>query len=248
MDKVVVVTGASGGIGSAIAERFGAKGAKVLVNYASSPDRADETVRAINKGTGQAFSYKADVRVYREVHAMFEACIQKWQRIDILINSAGGQLVKLAGRVDPLLVDTTEEEWDLVLDVNLKGTFHSLKAVVPYMKKQGGGNIVLIGSGAGLKPAKHQSAYAASKAGVLGLMKATVQEVGEYNIKINTVCPGYTPHKYLPEIKEVMEFTRRSNALGRSLPLVDFADFVVYIAQMDNTSGQIFNIDSRAIF
>jgi 3-oxoacyl-[acyl-carrier protein] reductase len=248
MDKVVIVTGASGGIGSAIAERFGAKGARVLVLYASSPDRADEVVRTINKGPGQAFSYKADVSVYEEVRAMIDECIRKWQRIDILVNSAGGPLTRLAGKGDALLVDTAEEDWDLVLNVNLKGTFHMLKAVLPYMKKQREGNIVLIGSGSGLKPGKRQSAYAASKAGVLGLMKAAVQEVGEDNIKINAVCPGYTPHRYLPEIEAVMEFTRKSNALGRTLPLEDFADFVVYVAQMDNTSGQTFNIDSRAIF
>jgi 3-oxoacyl-[acyl-carrier protein] reductase len=248
MDKVVVVTGASGGIGSAIAVRFGANGAKVLVHYASSPERADEVVRVINKGPGRAISYKADVRVYDEVRAMIDETVQKWQRIDILVNSAGGPITTLSGKGDTLLLDTGEEDWDLVVDTNLKGTFHCLKAVGPYMRRQGGGNIVLIGSGSGLKPRKNQSAYAAAKAGVLGLMKVAFQEFGEYNIKINTVCPGHIPHKFLKENKANLELVVKSNALGRTLPLEDFASFVVYVAQMDNTSGQTFNIDSRSIF
>jgi len=147
-----------------------------------------------------------------------------------------------------LLVDHSEEEWDLVVDVNLKGSFNCIRAVAPQMIKQRDGHIILVSSGTGIRPGKLMSSYAAAKAGIFGLMKAAARELGEYNIKVNAVNPGQIIHELLPLSEITQEGYINETMLGRRSNPQDFADFVVYLSQKNNISGQIFNLDSRVLF
>lgn len=165
-----------------------------------------------------------------------------------MVNAAGGPLALLTRKENNLLLDHSEEEWDLVVDVNLKGTFNCIKAVAPQMIKQRDGNIILISSGTGIRPGKLMSSYAAAKAGVFGLMKAAARELGEYNIKINAVNPGFVIHKSMVLGGVNVESSLAERVLGRLLNAEDLAEFVVYLSQKNNISGQIFNLDSKILF
>ncbi len=249
MEKVVIVTGAAGGLGSEIARRFGTAGARVVVNdIARSQTAAEELAAEINRGPGEAFTYQADVRSYEALNAMVEETVRKWDRVDIVVNVAGGNLAMLTKEKNKLLLEHSEEEWDLVVDVNLKGSFNCLRAVAPQMIKQGDGHIILVSSGTGLRPAKLMSSYAAAKAGVFGLMKAAAREFGEYNIKVNAVNPGLITHERLILDPINPDGYISNTMLGRLSTPEDFADFVVYLSQKNNISGQTFNMDSTVLF
>ncbi len=251
MDKVVIITGAAGGLGSEIAKRFGSDGAKVVVNDIGRAQAAAENlVDEINKGLGEAFAYQADVRSYEQLAAMVEEAVRRWSRVDVAVNVAGGNLSMLTRKENKLLLEHSEKDWDIVVDVNLKGSFNCLKAVAPQMIKQRDGHIILISSGIGLRPRERMSSYAAAKAGVFGLMKAAALELGEYNIKVNVVNPGLIIHESLPANAgvQVSEGYVNETMLHRLSNREDFADFVVYLSQKNNISGQIFNLDSRVLF
>ncbi len=247
MEKVVIVTGATGGLGSAIARRFGATGAKIVL-MGKTQAAINRLSDDINKGPGQSFTYQADIRHYEELQGMVEETVKRWGRIDVVVNAAGGTLAMLTKKQNKLLLDHTEEDWDLVMDVNLKGSFNVLRAVVPQMIKQRGGHIILISSGTGLRPGKLAASYAAAKSGVNGLMKAAALEVGGYNIKVNAVNPGLITHEQLVLGGITTEGYINETMLGRLSNPEDLADFVVYISQKDNISGQIINTDSRVLF
>ncbi|MBI2860437.1 MAG: SDR family NAD(P)-dependent oxidoreductase [Chloroflexi bacterium] len=235
MDRVVIVTGATGKLGPEIARRFGATGAKVVVNdNRQSSELAEGLAAEINKGPGKCFAYKADVRRYEDWQGMVEETLRRLNRIDVVVNLAGGNLGKLTGKENKLLLDHNEEDWDLVIDVNLKGTFNCLRAVAPQMIKQREGHFILISSLQGVKPRALVSSYSAAKAGVFGLMKAAALEFGQYNIKVNAVNPGgETP------------VTKKDCVLGRFSTQGDLADFIVYLSQTDNISGQTFHVGNR---
>jgi len=249
MKKVVIVTGAGGGLGSEISRRFGATGAKVVLDdIPIAQNRIEMLSNEINKGPGQSFAYQADVRNYEELKVMVEETVKKWGRIDVIVNSAGGNLEMLTKTKSKSLLDHSEEEWDLVIDVNLKGSFNCIKAVAPQMIKQRDGYIILVSSGTGIRPRKLMSSYAAAKSGVNGLMKAAARELGEYNIKVNAVNPGLITHGLLDQNASRPEAYISETMLGRLSNPQDFADFVVYLSQKNNISGQIFNLDSRVLF
>ncbi|MBI4186954.1 MAG: SDR family oxidoreductase [Chloroflexi bacterium] len=247
MEKVVIVTGATGGLGAEIARRFGSAGARVVVNGRTQAT-VERLAGELNKGPGKVFGYAADVSSYQQVKAMVEATVERWGRVDVLVNAAGGTLAMLTGKADKLLLEHTEEEWDLVVDVNLKGTFNCLKAVAPQMIKQKGGHIILVSSGSGIKPGWLMSSYTAAKAGVFGLMKAAARELGEYDIKVNAVCPGLIVHERTGMYQAKIENSLRDTMLGRLSDPAEFADFIVYLSQKANISGQTFNLDSKILF
>jgi 3-oxoacyl-[acyl-carrier protein] reductase len=248
MDKVAIVTGAGGGLGSEICRKLVSTGANVaLTDVAQEP--MNKVAEEINKGPGQSFAYRADVREYEEVKAVVEETVGKWGRIDVLVNAAGGTLSMLARKDKKLLVDHTEEEWDLVVDVNLKGSFNCIKAVAPQMIKQKDGHIILVSSGTGLRPGPFMSSYAAAKAGIFGLMKAAARELGEYNVKVNAVNPGLIPHALLyPPGGQAPDAYIPQTMLGRLAAPEDLADLIIFLGQRNNLSGQIFNNDSRVFF
>jgi len=245
MERVVIIIGATGGLGSEIARRFGTAGAKVVVSDISL-QAAEKLSEEINSSQGQSIAYKADVLNYEELKNMVELTVKKWQKVDVLLNAAGGTLAMLTKQNNKLLWEHSEREWDLVVNINLKGVFNCIKAVAPQMIKQRDGHIILIASGSGLRPGKLISSYAAAKAGVIGLMKAAARELGEYNIKVNGVNPGLITHRSMFMGGTIPDEYIAETMLGRLSTAEDLASFMVNLSQTTSTSGQIFNLDSRS--
>ncbi len=248
MDKVVIITGASGGIGSVAALKFGAEGGRVVLADKAT-EKASEIAAEINRGPGQAIVCQADVRDFGQIEGMVKTTLEKWRRIDVLLCLAGQFLRHLRGNTEEKrLIDHTEEDWDLVLDTNLKGTFYCMKAVIPQMMAQKQGHIVIMSAGTGLRGKAFQSAYAASKAGLFGLMKSAAWELGPYNVQVNAICPGLTVHPSLKPFGSDVDFYTGEAALHRYGGPDEVAKFMVHLTGMQNISGQILNIDSRILF
>ena len=181
---VALVTGASRGIGRAIALRLAAEGVKVAVNYNSGAAPAQELVHDITAGGGKAEAIQSDVSDEAQVKAMVAQVRKKWNRLDILVNNAGI-------RKDRLLMRMTTQEWDDTLNVNLRGAFFCTKAVLPSMVRQRRGRIINMSSVVGLAGNPGQANYAASKAALIGLTKSVAKEVARRNITANALAPGY---------------------------------------------------------
>ncbi|MBM3559351.1 MAG: SDR family NAD(P)-dependent oxidoreductase, partial [Alphaproteobacteria bacterium] len=182
-DKVALVTGASMGIGAAIAERYAKEGATVAVNYLKSPDKAQEVVGRIVKAGGRAKAYRADVSQVAEIERLIAEVMKDNGRIDILVNNAG------VFRTVPVL-ETTEAIWDEQLDLNLKGYFFAVKTLVPHWRKAGGGKVVNISSIAGTGAFPNCPAYCAAKGGVVNLTRALAAELSKDCINVNSIAPG----------------------------------------------------------
>lgn len=183
-NKVAIVTGASRGIGRAIALALGKEGANIVVNYCRSENKAKNVVHEIKAFHVKTIAIKTDVSKADEVKSLVEKTLEEFGRIDILVNNTG---VETMNR----LLDITEEEWDYVMGINAKGTFLCSKAVADHMIKSGrGGRIVNIASMAGKTGAEFLSHYSASKAAIIAFTKAAAKELAPYKIHVNCVCPG----------------------------------------------------------
>ena len=182
--KPALVTGASKGIGAAIAFRLAEMGVKVAVNYNKSRDEAAQVVETIKENGGEAFMVHADVSKVDQVKAMVEKVKETWGNVEILVNNAG--IID-----DGLLVRMSDDAWDSVIATNLNGTFYCTRAVIRTMLRQRWGRVINIGSVVGIRGNAGQSNYAASKAGIIGFTKALAKEVANRNITINTVTPGF---------------------------------------------------------
>lgn len=183
-DKIAIVTGASRGIGAAIAKRLGADGATVIVNYAGSEDAAGEVVTAITDAGGSAEAFQADVSDAAQVKALFDHVIKSHGGIDILVNNAG--IVK-----DTLILTMRDPDWQRVMDVNLSGVFHCTKAALRPMMRKRAGKIVNVSSVSAMRGGRGQANYAAAKGGVVSFSRATAIEVAELGIQVNAVLPGF---------------------------------------------------------
>lgn len=183
-DKVAVVTGGSRGIGRAIATRLGRLGARVLVNFAANESAALEVKRQIEENGGLASIHCFDVSCFDSVQRFFDDTLKQCGRIDILVNNAGINR-------DGLLVRMKEEDWDSVLDTNLKGAFNCIRGVTKAMMKQREGRIINISSVIGAIGNAGQANYGASKAGLIGLTRSIARELGPRGIFVNAVAPGY---------------------------------------------------------
>ena len=182
--QVALVTGASRGIGAVIAQRLAQDGAKVAVNYQASEAAAAQVVAAINAAGGAAISLAGDVSQEEAAQALVKQTVAQWGRIDILVNNAG--ITR-----DRLLLRMTPQDWDEVLQVNLRGAFLCTKYVMPQLIRQRSGRIVNISSVIGLSGNPGQANYAAAKAGLIGFTKATAREVASRNITVNALAPGF---------------------------------------------------------
>lgn len=183
-ESVAIVTGAARGLGRAIALELAAAGAKVVVNYAGSHEKAQEIVQMIAAAGGEAIAVQADVSQAEDVERLLKATLDKYGKVDILVNNAG------IAR-DNLLLRMKEGDWDAVLATNLKGVFLCTKAVSKGMLKQRSGVIINISSVVGLSGNAGQANYAAAKAGVIGFSKSMAKELASRGIRVNAVAPGY---------------------------------------------------------
>ena len=183
--KVALVTGGTAGIGEAIARRFAAEGAAVAVIASTDLDKAQRVVDAIERAGGTARAFCADIARVAEVRRMVAEVLDAFGRVDILVNCAGIVDVTPAGETD-------EATYDRIMDVNVKGTFFCVNAVVPHMKARGSGRIINISSIGGLAGIATRSVYCASKAGVITLTKALASELAPHGIHVNAIAPGHT--------------------------------------------------------
>ena len=238
-DKVAVVTGSSRGIGRAIALQLAKGGAKMVINYRADEAAALEVVEQVKAGGGEAIAVQADVSQVAEAEALIDAAKQVFGRIDILVNNAGTTR-------DTLLMRMTEEEWDLVIDTNLKGTFNCIKAVSRQMMRQRYGRIVNITSVAGIAGNAGQANYASAKAGIIGLTKTVAKELGSRGITCNAVAPGLVPTDLTASLPQnFCDLAIERTPLGRMGTPEDMAAAVAFFASDDAgfVTGQVLAVD-----
>jgi len=196
--KVAVVTGASRGIGRAIALELARRGARVVVNYYRNAEAAAEVVTAIKAAGGQAIAVQADVGDFEQAAGLIQAALDAFDRIDILVNNAGTTR-------DQLLMLMKERDWDDVLRTNLKSVFNCCKAAARPMVRQRRGRIINITSVSGIAGQGGQTNYAASKAGIIGFTKSLAKELGPRNITVNAVAPGFIPTDLTADLPEELK-------------------------------------------
>lgn len=239
--KNIIVTGASRGLGKEIALAFGRSGARVIVHFVSRKQEAEAVAEAIVRAGGEAIPFKADVRLAREVERMVDYAVKNWGVLHVFVNNAGVNK-------DGLLLRMSEQDWDSVLDTNLKGAFHGIRAASEIMCKQHDGHIINIASIAGLQGREGQANYSSSKAALIGLTKAAAKELGPFAVKINAVLPGFLLTDMGDTVSEdIRRRILKENALGKASDPLEVANFICHLSQMNNVSGQIFNLDSRII-
>lgn len=237
--KVALVTGASRGIGRSIALELAQNGAKVAVNYAGSKDKAEAVVNEIVAGGGEAIAIQADVADSDAVQSMVKEVISIYGSLDILVNNAG--ITR-----DTLVMRMKDEDWDAVLNTNLKGVFLCAKAVTRQMMKQRSGRIINISSVVGVLGNAGQANYVAAKAGVIGLTKSLARELANRNITVNAVAPGFIEtdmtDQLTDEIKESMLSQIPLSKLGQPQ---EIARVVRFLASEDSSymTGQTLHVD-----
>jgi len=226
--KVAIVTGASRGIGRAIAERFAAEGARVAVNYISGSADAATVVAGITAAGGDAIAVRADVSRADEARALVAATMERFGRIDILVNNAGIMVAKG-------VLETSEDDWDRTIDINLKGPYLLSKEVAPIMTRQEAGTIINMSSNSGLyhPSAMRFTEYVVSKAGLNGLTKALALALGPH-ITVNAICPGWIRTDMLEEVDpEVHQRILAETALARWGTPEDIAASAVFLASSE---------------
>lgn len=237
-DKVAVITGGNRGIGKAISLLLSQKGAKVAVNYARGAESAEAVVKEIDEIGGRAIKVKADVVSKMEVSAMVQTVLNHFGRIDILINNAG-----VVGQ--PNFLEISEADWDLVIDVNLKGVFNCCQAIIPVFLKQGGGKIVNISSVAGKMGGTSGAHYGASKAGVIGLTMALSTEFGKENILVNAIAPGPVKTDMFQSLSDALKKRLAdSTHLGRVSDPSEMAHGVLFLLENDFVTGETLNMSA----
>lgn len=238
---VAIVTGASRGIGRACALALASEGAKVVVNYASSGESAQQVVATITEAGGEAIALQADVSKLEQVETLIKDTQEKFGRIDVLVNNAG--ITR-----DTLLMRMKPEDWQAVIDLNLTGVFFCTRAVSKIMLKQRSGRIINIASVAGQMGNPGQANYSAAKAGVIGLTKTVAKELASRGVTVNAVAPGFISTDMTSDIKseEILKYI----PLGRFGQPEEIAGMVKFLAADQAASyitGQVFNVDGGMV-
>lgn len=238
-DKIALVTGGSRGIGAAIAKALAKEDAAVVINYNGSGERAKAVAEEIKVSGGKAEIYQCNVADFDACGEMIKTLIQKYGRIDILVNNAG--ITK-----DGLLVKMTEEDFDAVIDTNLKGAFHTIRHMSRYFLKQKSGKIINISSVSGIMGNAGQANYSASKAGIIGLTKSAARELASRGINVNAIAPGFIATDMTDSMpKEAREKMIEKIPLNRIGGPEEIADLAVFLAsdKADYITGQVFAVD-----
>jgi 3-oxoacyl-[acyl-carrier protein] reductase len=240
-NKVVMITGGAAGIGQATALAFANEGAKVVILDLAA--RGEEVAGKIKQDGGDALFIQANVSVSDEVQAAVKTAIDTYGQIDILVNNAGTTR-------DNLIIKMKEEDWELVLRVNLFSTYHCSKAVIRPMMKKRYGRIINVASVVGLAGQAGQTNYAASKAGIIGFTKSLAKEVGSRNITVNAIAPGFIKTALTDVLpKEQVESTIEHTPLGRLGEVEDVAKAILFLASDDASfiTGQVLTVDGGLI-
>lgn len=237
--KVALVTGGSRGIGREIALTLANHGATVIINYCGSEEKAEETLDIILKNGGKGSIYQGNVKEPKVVKEMFSMVLNEYKRIDILVNNAG--ITR-----DNLIIKMSEEEWDEVIDINLKGVFLCLQQAAIHMVKQRSGSIINISSISGITGNPGQINYSAAKAGVIGMTKTLAKEIGKRGIRVNAIAPGYIntdmTASLIEELKEQIANTVPLKRLGECKDIAEMAAFLAS-DKASYITGQVIQID-----
>ena len=239
LPRSVLVTGASGGIGQAVSRAFGGAGCRVGVHYHKGRASADAVLTQIEQAGGSGALYEADIRDAHAVRHMVTLFSRNSPPPLCFVCAAG-----VGG--SQLVLKLHEGEWADIMATNLTGLFHCLRAMAPPLRAQGGGSIVVVGSYAGGQGTAGQAAYAASKAGMVGLVKTAALEWGPDDICVNVVWPGWQRTK-LAEGAIDGKVDWRDHALRRPPSLDEVVQTVIHLARMKDVSGQVWNCDSRSL-
>ena len=237
--KIALVTGASRGIGKEIAKTLASQGAFVIVNYNGSQAAAEAAVAEIKEAGGDAVAYQCNVSDFTACQTMIDSLIKEYKRIDILVNNAG--ITR-----DGLLMRMSEEDFDAVLNTNLKGCFNTIRHMSRYFLKQKSGKIINISSVSGIIGNAGQANYSASKAGVIGLTKSTARELASRGINVNAVAPGFIDTEMTEVLSDAAkEALKAQITLGRTGQTKDIANAVLFLASemSDYMTGQTISVD-----
>lgn len=242
-DKTVLVTGASRGIGRAIALAYGERGANVVVNYVRSKEKAQDLVQEINDLGGQGFSVQADVSDFNAAQRLIEETVKHFGKIDVLVNNSG--IIK-----DQLMLRMTEDDFDQVVRVNLKGTWNMCKHITRHFLKLRQGSIINISSVVALIGNPGQANYVASKAGIIGLTKTLAKELGSRQIRVNAIAPGFIQTDMTDKLPDAAkEAYLKQIPLNRLGQPSDIANLCTFLSsdQASYITGQVISVNGGMV-